>query len=160
MQSAFSRIVRVVDECSCSGKPETDSEIKIVSEEIIKSKIRDKILLESRSNINQKLSKLQLNEDDDELKKLRVLVAEQATSIKNQSKYLTTLFNCNEAAIAESDKLNKRIVELEEELLTLKKEVADAKEKNVVLKRDLENSIRENERLIQRNEELLARLGE
>jgi len=152
-QKAFGEIVDVVDDCSCVLKKDVSKQIHLVAEEIIKSKIRDKILLSSKNNEVEE--------------KLRIQIKNQKTYVETYMKRADSLFQENEKLSekieclnGENEKLSEKIKCLngENEKLSEKIECLNGESKNLNIK--INNYKEENEslkiKLLKENDEFLA----
>lgn len=121
-QSAFQDIVDAHKNCRCVPKKNLTEQITLIAEEIVKSKIRDKLLMASRTEqIAKKLAKIEIGNDtkkekeSDELLKLRRRVVQQSDSIKNQAACVVTCMEKSKNLNEEIDQLKKENLKLMDE---------------------------------------------
>lgn len=169
-QQAFQEIVDVIydHEDHCNGRPKKDlsKQIKLVADEVVKSKIRDKLLLASkadRSDVNTKLAQLKVSDEkkeDGKDLKLKQQVVSQATAIANQAKLLDTLMKRTETLSEENDNLRGEIDNLRGEIDNLNNKIKTSDEKLYDFVQEIENLKKENLKLKEKNAELMAQFEE
>ncbi|XP_037048023.1 uncharacterized protein LOC119082587 [Bradysia coprophila] len=155
-QRAFERIVNCHTDCTCSSKEDLSKEITVIVEEIIKSKIRDNILMSSRTSLTTQIdvkSEKKIEKQAAELLILKSQVASQAGSIVNQAKYLNNLSE-------KVDKSNEHVECLKSQNDALKQKFDEISRENEDLKLELEIFKRENVKLLDQNDRLHAKLDE
>ncbi len=117
-------------------KPDLSKQIKLVADEIVKSKIRDKLLLASRTDLNTKFAQMGINNNkqkaiqEAELLKLKNQIVAQTNSISNQAKFINTLMEKVENSSKEIANLSKEVTNLKIEGETLKIENVKSQETN------------------------------